>query len=110
MRVAFTFFLWMSWQISFAQSSVFTALLETMLSSSENLYEKELTSFIDELKEKRIQYKSEVRYLKRAVNKSHKKFLRNYKAYSQFNEVLEAGNYDCLSGTAFFSVVLSCMV
>ncbi len=106
MRVAFTFLFWMAWQISFAQSSVFTALLETMPQSSEGLYEKELIGFVNELKEKRVHYKSEILFFKKVVSKSHKKFLRNYKAYSQFNEVLEVGNYDCLSGTAFFSVVL----
>lgn len=106
MRVALTFSLLMAWIISFSQGSILTTLLETTPSRFENSYQKELTGFIYELKEKKAHYKSEVRYFKKVVNKSHKKFLRNYKAYSQFNEVLEAGNYDCLSGTAFFSVVL----
>jgi hypothetical protein len=105
MRVALTFFFWMVWNISFSQGTILTTLLETT-PSSENLYQKRLTGFIEELKAKKGNYRSEVRYFKKVVNKSHKKFLRNYKAYSQFNEVLEVGNYDCLSGTAFFSVVL----
>ncbi|NOS92831.1 MAG: hypothetical protein HOP30_12980, partial [Cyclobacteriaceae bacterium] len=89
-----------------AQGSILSALLETTAQSSKETIQKEMNGFILALQEKKNDTKNEVRFLRSLVNKSHRKFLKHYQAYAQFNQVFETGTYDCLSGTAFFSVVL----
>jgi len=90
-----------------AQGSILSALLETTPNSSKEIIQKDMNGFIQVLQEKKNKAKSEVRFLRSLVNLSHSKFLKHYQAYSQFNQVFETRTYDCLSGTAFFSVVLN---
>ncbi|MBI3219387.1 MAG: hypothetical protein HYZ44_07735 [Bacteroidetes bacterium] len=89
-----------------AQGSIMSALLETTPQASKDAIQLEMNEFLQTFKDKQAESKSEVRFLRSLVNKSHRKFLRRYEAYTQFNEVFESGKYDCLSGTAFFSVIL----
>lgn len=49
---------------------------------------------------------SEKKIVKRLFAKAHLQFLKNYKAYSQINDVFENGNFDCLSGTYFLATAL----
>ena len=90
-----------------AQESILSALLETTPVVSSDAIQQEMNEFTQIFIAKKAESKNEVRFLKSLVNKSHRRFLKHYKAYSQFNEVFELGNYDCLSGTAFFSVMLN---
>jgi hypothetical protein len=90
-----------------AQGSILSALLETSPAVTSDAIQTEMNEFIQVFQDKKVEAKNDVRLLRSLVNKSHRKFLKQYKAYSQFNEVFESGNYDCLSGTAFFSVALS---
>ncbi len=104
--VALIFFLFTS-LLSQAQGSILSALIETTAPTSKEAIQKNMNGFIKEFQQKRNDAKNEVRFLRSLVNKSHRKFLKHYQAYAQFNEVFETGTYDCLSGTAFFSVVLN---
>jgi hypothetical protein len=64
-----------------------------------------LDGFISNLHEKRERY-SDKDFLRLILRESYRKFFDTYKPYSQFSEVFESGNYDCLSATSFLSVVL----
>ena len=90
-----------------AQGSILSALLETTPMVASDAIQQEMNEFTQIFLAKKAQSKNDVRFLRSLVNKSHRKFLKQYKAYSQFHEVFESGNYDCLSGTAFFSVILN---
>jgi hypothetical protein len=92
--------------MAFSQGNILPSLIETAPNTSPIIIETKINSFIVAQKEKKQLAKSELKFLKSIVNESHKKFLKSYKSYSQFNEVFESGFYDCLSGTAFFSVIL----
>lgn len=52
------------------------------------------------------QFKSDQALLHYIFKKAHKVFLREYQAYADLSEVFTTGKYDCLSGTAFFTMVL----
>lgn len=95
--------------IGISQSSLLSSLIETSQPLISNTHIKaELFNFISNQQVKRLKINQcdEVKFLRTMVNSAHRKFLKNYKAYSQFNEAFDNGNYDCLTGTAFFSVVL----
>jgi len=65
-----------------------------------------MSQFLSGLHAKRAKFKSDELFLRYAFRESHKNFFHNYKAYSQFPEIFDSGNYDCLSATSFFSIVL----
>jgi hypothetical protein len=74
-------------------------------SSPENL-KTEFTEFIAQLRQKGERISSAEEYISRIYYKTHKKYLRNYKEYSSFNQLLENGTYDCLSGTIIYALIL----
>jgi len=61
--------------------------------------------FVSNLERKREKY-SEQDFLRLILRESYRKFFDTYKPYTQFSELVEEGNYDCLSATSFLSVVL----
>lgn len=50
--------------------------------------------------------KSTEKFLKYAFYKTHRKFLKNYDQYSSLQTLFVRGNYDCLSGTALYVLLL----
>jgi len=84
----------------------FQVLIQSAPSQQPELASSKMDQFISELQAKRYKIKSDENFLRYAFRESHKTFLHNYKAYSQFPEIFDSGNYDCLSATSFFSVVL----
>jgi hypothetical protein len=94
MKSCLHFLLFFAPLISFSQENLLSSLIEATPNANSKLIETKINGFIS------------IKFLKSVVNESHKKFLKTYKAYSQFNAIFEKGDYDCLSGTSFFSVVL----
>ncbi len=92
--------------MALSQGSLLPSLITTVPNADSELIQTKMDGFISAQKEKKQLAKNELKFLKSMVNESHKKFLKSYKSYSQFNELFESGHYDCLSGTAFFSVLL----
>jgi hypothetical protein len=64
-----------------------------------------IDGFVSHLEKKRTKY-SDQDFLRLILRESYKKFFNTYKPYTQFSEVFESGNYDCLSATSFLTVVL----
>jgi len=84
----------------------FQVLIQSAPSEQPLLATSKMNEFIAALRIKRGKLRSDESFLRYAFRESHKTFLKNYKAYSQFPEIFDSGNYDCLSATSFFSVVL----
>ncbi len=63
-----------------------------------NQSEGNFSNFISSLQSKKIK---DFKLVRQLFVKAHRDFLKNYKAYSQVNDIFEKGNYDCLSGTYF---------
>lgn len=93
--------------LGFSQvSDRFQTLLQSAPSQEPQLAASKMEQFITELGVKRGKLKSDEAFLRYTFREAHKTFLKNYKAYSQFPEIFDSGNYDCLSATSLFSVVL----
>lgn len=84
----------------------FQALLHSAPSHQPQLATVQMNQFITELRLKRGKLKSDEAFLRYTFREAHKTFFKNYKAYSQFPEIFDSGNYDCLSATSLLSVVL----
>ncbi|MFM8913351.1 MAG: hypothetical protein ACKOE6_10630 [Flammeovirgaceae bacterium] len=74
---------------------------------SRQIAQAKLADFVAAQSRKRESAKSEAQFMNRLVKSVHAEFLRSYKPYVQINEPFETGNYDCLTGTAIFSIVLT---
>jgi hypothetical protein len=66
----------------------------------------ELLTFVDKLSAKKEGFKNDKAFLNYLFTKTHQRFLRNYKEYTSFNELLDKGYYNCLTGTALYAILL----
>jgi hypothetical protein len=66
----------------------------------------DLASFVYKLDQKQSGFKHSADFLKYIFNKTHQKFLKNFSEYSSFPEMLSTGNYNCLTGTALYALLL----
>ena len=66
-----------------------------------------LEKHLKDLKSRKEKFETDAAYLADVFDYTHRKLLRTYVPYSQFNELMERGRYDCLSATALFSVLFS---
>ena len=67
-------------------------------------YKGELTKFIRKQKNKNV--RNQEFYLENLFYKVHNKFLKHYKNYVSFDEIFKNGNYDCVTGTALYALIL----
>lgn len=79
------------------------ALTASTLNEHKVFFNEVVTYF----KEKRNKSKDETRFLSTLFYKVHRKYLKNYKPFTSFHTTLSTGDYDCLSGTTFYALLLN---
>jgi hypothetical protein len=67
---------------------------------------EELFQFIEKLEGRRLKINDDKKFLHVLFNKTHRQFLKQFRAYSSFNELLNSGKYNCLTATALYGVLL----
>jgi len=65
------------------------------------------SSFLDQLEEKKGKFRNERDFVRFIFHKTHQKFLKRFEAYSSFSELLHNGNYNCLTGTSLYALILN---
>lgn len=60
---------------------------------------------VADLAKAKTKFDSDREFLAYVFQHTHRKMLKHYVAYTQFNELIETGKFDCLSATALFSVI-----
>lgn len=86
-------------------------ILPALLKSSDGLKkekaEEEINRFTTRLADKKS-HRNEEQFLQLIFSETHRRYLKNYKPYSQFSDIFEKkrGNYDCLSATSLLAVML----
>lgn len=68
-------------------------------------YQEEIATAVKKLSAKREKL-SEDQFLEKVFYYVHRKFLKTYTGYVAFSELFKNGSYDCLTGTAFYAVLL----
>lgn len=86
-------------------AALLSGLLESYPAANSQELTNRLDGFIASLHNKKSKHSDED-FLKFLFKESHRKIFKNYKPYTQFAEIFEKGNYDCLSATSFLSLVL----
>lgn len=65
-----------------------------------------LAKFVTTVQECKNTFKSDLSFLNYLFYKTHNRFLKHYEEYSSFSELLSKGNYNCLTGTALYALLL----
>ncbi|MBL3654618.1 hypothetical protein [Fulvivirga sediminis] len=79
---------------------------ESMTSHLASEADQILKDFLSRYEQKISSDKISGKHLAQLFYKVHRKFLKRYVQYSTLGQTLRNGNYDCLSGTAFYAVIL----
>ncbi len=69
-------------------------------------FRNEIESLVTFLKKKQAAYKDDSRFLSYLFYKVHRKYLKQYEPQTDFFSLLEHGRYDCVTGTAFYAILL----
>jgi hypothetical protein len=85
-------------------NSVLPCLVATSTPQNVLLTESRINNFIRELKGNKPT--SDIQLLKRVFHRTQKVFLHQYASYADFSEIFDSGQYDCLTATSLFSVIL----
>jgi hypothetical protein len=90
-----------------SNDETFNQCLSAFLNTDHTTVRKaSLLGHIEKLAEKRESSKNEEVFLRLLFNKTHEKFLRHFDEYASFGALLNKGNYNCLSATAMYALLL----
>lgn len=86
----------------------FTQYLEQYISSdkSKSVSTRALENFVQKLESKKQSFKKESEFIQYTFNQTHRKFLKHYKQYCTFTELVSDGTYNCLTATALYALLL----
>lgn len=85
---------------------VFFALEPNNGASEVVAMEKEINNFCNELKQKKYKFTTDLSYLYKVFYTVQKRYLKKYEAYTNLSKLLKEGSFDCLTATAFYSIIL----
>lgn len=85
------------------------ATLKTFLSSNAHSAQsvKSFQNFMTKLERKRHAIKSDREFLKYVFSKTHQRFLKNYTHHATLDNTFNNGDYNCLSGTILYALILN---
>src|SRR5882672_8837405 len=86
------------------KSSVISDLMATSSDASYSRAENQFNHFVEKLQRRKTA--SDIGFLKTVFHQTEKTFLKTYVPYSEFSEVFNTGNYDCLTATSLFAHLL----
>lgn len=73
---------------------------------ADEIQEQKWNELVEILDKKRSKTKNDVNFLRSVFQKSHQLLLKEYVKHSTFNEMLESGKFDCVSGSATLGMLL----
>lgn len=93
---------------TFAVEGITFEVLQSYLNTDTSLKAntENLLAYLDQVEKKKASFKNDREFLRYLFHKTHQKFLKQYEAYSSFSDLVDRGKYDCLTGTALYSLLL----
>jgi len=91
-------------RLKFGIDEFYTILLYDGSSNSSQLANEKFSAYFAHLRKKQLKYKTQDQFVEYAFYYIHKKLLKNYYEYASINQTLESGAYDCVTGTAIYSL------
>lgn len=86
-----------------------TALLNSFLSVDQRFenFDEDFNTFLTKLEKKRGLFSTERDFIRYVFAKTHKAYLKEYKAIAPIADLFQTGSYNCLTGTVLYSVLLN---
>ena len=81
-----------------------TVLLYNNEAASLQITGEKLSKHFAHLAKRQPKYKTQTQFVEYAFYYIHKKLLKNYTEYASINQTIENGAYDCVTGTAIYSL------
>jgi hypothetical protein len=66
----------------------------------------EWANLVEELDLKSLKNRNDLKFIRQIFEKSHQRLFKKYEQHSTFNQMLNEGKYDCVSGSAALSLLL----
>lgn len=85
---------------------LFLAASKDITQQKAQQYYSDFESFIQLAKQKRSRYNNDRKFFQYLFYKVHRKYLKHYQNNVTLDKLFEDGNYDCVSGTAFYALIL----
>lgn len=79
----------------------------TLTASKVNEHKAFFSDVAAYFRNKQLKAKDQERFLSTLFYKVHRKYLKNYQPFTSFHTTLSTGDYDCLSGTTFYALLLN---
>lgn len=80
---------------------------QTLRTAKTSKIYQQLDTYIQYLKEKQPDFKNDRKFLKFVFFHTHKKFLKQYEMYKDFEEIFsQKKKYNCVSGTTLYALIL----
>lgn len=76
------------------------------IDKSQSVSTESIEKFVLKLESRRNSFKKEADFLQYTFNQTHRKFLKRYKQYCTFTELVDNGTYNCLTATALYALML----
>jgi hypothetical protein len=68
--------------------------------------DKSFVEFVSKIDSKRASFRDDQAVLHHVFIKTHQKFLKKFTQYASFHEMFDQGNYNCLTGTTMYALML----
>ncbi len=86
--------------------SLFMAVQNKLPADRVKAHWQEFDDFAQELSAKKSRYNNDKAFVKYLFYKVHRKFLKEYRKYTNLFDLFEEGTYNCATGTAFYALLL----
>lgn len=71
-----------------------------------NVSIRQFEKYLDRLETRKLSVNNDIEFLHHLFLKTHNKFLREYRDYVPFGNLMVKGQYNCLTGTALYALLL----
>jgi hypothetical protein len=70
-------------------------------------FHEDLHGLINTARLKRDKFRNDEDFIEHVFYRAHRKILKKYTLFSSFNDLVEKGEYDCVSGTILYSLIFT---
>lgn len=80
--------------------------MDTYLDSDRNLSSDRIDKLVSKLESKKSSFGRDEDFVRFLFNKVHQQLLKNYSEFSSFEDLISKGEYNCLTGTVLYALLL----
>lgn len=95
--------------ISQEQFSLFFGVEPQLSAEQLKVYLEDIEKFTHKLAKRKARYHSEKQFLQYAFYRIHNRYMKRYSEHASLYDLLDKGQYDCITGSAFYALILDAL-